>query len=172
MNYLFRRAKLNDAEAIARLLISSWKYAYKKIMPAEFLADLSVNDWTKGWKSHLNKPENEVYVLLVDQEIIGVVEICSFKKEYSQYTRYRDYIEIPVFYLLSNKIGMGYGRKMMAEVLAVIRDRDTKGIAIWVLEQNKPAISFYEISGFSFTGKMKTFLQGNLKELLYIREIN
>ena len=172
MSYLFRRAKLNDAKAIARLLIGSWKYAYKNIMPAEFLADLSINDWTNGWKSHLNKPENEVYVLLVGQEVIGVVEICAFKKEYNQYEIYRDYIEIPVFYLLSNKIGMGYGRKMMAEILAVISDRDTMGVAIWVLEKNKPARSFYEFFGFGFTGKMKTFLQGNLKELLYIREMN
>jgi hypothetical protein len=39
---MIRQAILEDAEAIAKVHVASWQAAYKGLMPAEFLASLSV----------------------------------------------------------------------------------------------------------------------------------
>lgn len=163
-----RRANIKDAEAIAKLLIQSWRVAYQKILPEKLLADLSLVEWKKGWKVYLGNTKNEVYVLSEEQEIIGVVEVCLFKEQ--QLSQYSNYVEIPVIYLMPDKVGLGYGRKMMVEVLLIIQSKETEGIAIWVLEKNLRARSFYNSFGFIFSGKTKNFPKGNLKELLYIRK--
>lgn len=168
MKSSIRRANPKDAGAIGKLLIQSWQVTYKDIMPEKLLADLSLAEWEKGWKTHLENTHSEVYVLIKEQEIIGVTEVCLFKECLSQYS---NYIEIPVIYLLPNKIGLGYGREMMTKVLSIIECRKAEGVALWVLEKNKRARSFYSKYGFIFAGKTKIFPKGNLRELLYIRKL-
>jgi ribosomal protein S18 acetylase RimI-like enzyme len=166
---LIRRANIKDAEAIAKLLIQSWCVSYQKILAKKLLADLSLIEWTKGWKEHLRNTQSEVYVLLEEQEVIGVVEVCPFKEDHL--SQYSNYVEIPVFYLLIDKVGLGYGRKMMTNILSILQSKETDGIDIWVLEKNLRARSFYSKFGFTFSGEIKNFPKGTVKEFLYIRKI-
>ena len=168
MSLLMRLAVVEDAKAISKLLISSWRFAYKDIMPDKLLAELSINKWQKGWQEHLESTHTEVYVLLEKYEIIGVVELCSLKEKTNKYL---NYLEIPVIYLLPEKIGLGYGKRMMNTVLSLIENRKADGVALWVLEDNQRAKSFYNKFGFYFSGDTKIFPAGDLREVLYIRKL-
>nr|AJG37977.1 GNAT family acetyltransferase [uncultured Gammaproteobacteria bacterium] len=168
MTNIFRQANIQDAEAIAQLLINSWQVAYENILPKKLLLGLSLVEWVNGWKVHLANAKNEVYVLLEDQEIIGVAEVCSFNEKHL--SQYSNHAEISVFYLVPDKVGSGYGKKMMDEVLSIIQGKENDGVAIWVLEKNQRARSFYRKFGFKFMGNTKKFPKGNLNEILYIRK--
>lgn len=159
------RAEEKDCDIIAQILVTSWRFAYKDIMPDEVLDNLSVKQRSKGWQKHLRNG-GEAYLLTVNENVLGLVEVCVF----------RDNIEglgscgeIPVIYLMPDKIGQGFGRVLIEFALNLLTDRGLCNVGIWVLEKNKPAIKFYEKYGFSFSGYTKTHGPTSLTEWLMIR---
>ena len=163
-----RKANPNDSKLIAEILVNSWRHAYKEIMPDELLDNLSVESKSNDWNKQLNDG-GEAYVLIEAEEIIGVIEICRFR---DRLKKYEHFAEIPVIYLSPQKMGQGYGFKLLEFAIKLLDSRGIKSIAIWVLEKNHPAIKFYRKMGFTSSGTKKEHPQTGLIEHLYIKKHN
>lgn len=159
------RANENDSEVIARILIASWRFAYKDIMPDDLLDNLSTDQRRRVWTKHLNSG-GEAYLLHDNLDVCGVIEISAFRDGIEDYAAYG---EIPVIYLTPDRIGRGLGSAMMTFALDVFRARRVSGVGIWVLEKNKRAVDFYRKHGFSFSGQTKKHGPTGLVEWLMIR---
>lgn len=58
-----REARSDDAAAIARVHVDTWRTTYRAIMPAEFLAGLSYENRERQWTRALGDPEaNFIFV--------------------------------------------------------------------------------------------------------------
>lgn len=114
---IIRKAILSDVKYIAEILVSSWQFAYKGIMPDELLKDLSVDSRVAGWEKHLSDG-GEARVIGHAGLILGVLEFGSFR---DKLINFEEYGEIYVIYLNPREIGKGLGAKLMAHALLQLR---------------------------------------------------
>ena len=163
-NHGISKANVEDSNQIGSLLVETWKYAYKGIMQQSVLDDLSVQQRSEGWKRVL-ETEPEVYVLRNGKELLGVVQVCEFR---GKIARYCDFSEIPVLYLRPKVIGQGFGSMLLNYAHERSTVRESKGVVLWVLEENTRAIDFYCKHGYSFSGETKAH-NADLTEHLYAK---
>ena len=51
---LVRSAELDDATAIARVHVATWRSAYRGLLPDEFLASLGLSHYEERWRRSLH----------------------------------------------------------------------------------------------------------------------
>jgi len=81
--------------------------------------------------------------------------------------------EIFALYVLKDYYGKGVGQKLMQAAFAALDGYQE--IVLWVLEDNKRAIAFYEKMGFVFDGQEKVIDLGKAvkeKRMIYDRSSN
>lgn len=165
MTLNIRCANEIDCEIIAQILVASWRFAYKGIMPDDILDNLSVEQRKVRWQDHLRNG-GEAYLLEADTDICGLVEVCHFRDNIADFATCG---EIPVIYLMPDKIGCGFGSVLMEFALNLLAGRGLGNVGVWVLEKNRRAIHFYNKHGFSFSGHTKKHGTTGLVEWLMIR---
>ena len=92
MSMEIRKATPDDSELVAKVLVESWRHAYKGIIPINILDNLSVEKKSVVWSNHLSTG-GEAYVLIESKSIIGVIEISRFREKI---IRFKQYAEISV----------------------------------------------------------------------------
>ena len=75
--------------------------------------------------------------------------------------------EVFAIYLLKEAQGLGLGRKLMDATLSRLDRRSP--VMLWVLENNDPAIGFYEHYGFRMDGAQKGAPFGTECRMTYLR---
>ncbi|MEI3434495.1 MAG: hypothetical protein V8R26_05805 [Clostridia bacterium] len=50
---MIRKAKLEDSNNIAKLIIKGWQTAYKGLINQEFLDSMKEDEMSKGWKKSI-----------------------------------------------------------------------------------------------------------------------
>ncbi len=155
--------KNDDPLEISDIYEQSWKYAYKGIIPQEYLDSIPRGRWVNG----IGKPGNTDLVMEDNGRLIGTSRICA-----SRWERYKDFGEIVSIYLLPGYIGKGYGHMLMERCTAELLSSGYDRLMLWVLEGNTRARRFYEKAGFVCTDE---YLDDNiggkaLREVMYIMD--
>lgn len=153
--------KDDDRLAISHVYEASWKYAYKDIIPREYLESIPQGRWA----SHIDDPERNTLVMIEDGVIIGTSSYCK-----SRCPEMSGYGEIISIYLLPEYMGKGFGRQLLAEAVKSLESMGFEDIFLWVLEENSGARRFYE--GFGFLCS-EVYLEDNiggrdLREVQYL----
>ncbi len=71
-----RRAVPDDARAIAEINVAGWRAAYRGLMPAEFLASLSVDAREAAWRARLESNEDDPATAWVAERQACADRIC------------------------------------------------------------------------------------------------
>lgn len=150
----------DDLIEISNIYESSWKYAYKDMIPQDYLDNIPVGHWVESIKA---SGKNSI-VAIEDGHMIGT---ASFGR--SRWEKYSDYGEIVSIYFLPEYIGRGYGKVLLKICIEELGKLGFHNILLWVLEENHRARSFYEKNGFVCC---KEFLNDRIggkeiKELMY-----
>ena len=66
---MVRPAVLDDAAAIARVHVASWRTTYRGLLPDDFLASLGVEPYTDRWRRVIGDGLSRVFV--VDEQRRG-----------------------------------------------------------------------------------------------------
>lgn len=150
--------------AISNVYEQSWKYAYRDIIPQDYLNSIPEGQWT----STLDNQDRNTLICIDNDKIIGT---SSFGKP--RFEQFQNYGEIISIYLLPDYIGKGYGKILMKAVLSELKKQGYENIFLWVLEENKRARNFYEQYGFLATDDFLNDNIGgkNLREIRYIYKI-
>ncbi len=160
-----RIAREVDARGIAEVHVASWRSTYAGLMPADFLADLSVDSRETGWRNGLANPNRQTEYFVaedVDGKIIGFA--CG-GPEREGHPIYKG--ELYAIYLLAEHQGQGIGRALMQAVVRYLLDHGYTTMLIWVLEGN-PACKFYESMGGVYVSSKPIEIGGaQLTELSY-----
>ena len=152
----------DDRMDISHIYEGSWKFAYKGIVPDEYLDAIE-----KGrWCGHFKDPNRLTLLVEEDGKLIGT---SSFSK--SRYDKWPEAGEIISIYMLPEHMKKGYGKLLMDAVIAELKGLGYKEIFLWALEENERARRFYEKYGFELSeGDLTTCtLAGKeLREVRYV----
>jgi L-amino acid N-acyltransferase YncA len=155
-----RKANQEDVAAIAKVHVDSWLETYQGIVPDAYLNGLRYQKRERLWKKNLE--EFEVLVAETNQgQVVGFAS-WGTSKTHSQYKG-----ELNAIYLLEDYQGMGVGRNLFEEVVAVAKHHGIHSMIVKVLEDNK-ACSFYEAMGAKKIDTVIIEMEGkSLPECIY-----
>lgn len=136
-----RRARLEDAAAIAEVHVRTWQAAYEHVFGAERLAGIDVAA-REGLARHFaTDAEHDAFVAEEDGRIVGFVASGPPEQEEEQR-------ELFAIYVLPEAWGSAAGPGLMRAALDAMRGRGAAGAILWVLDDNPRARRFYEREGW------------------------
>jgi len=155
----------DDRMEISRVYEESWKWAYRGIIPQDYLESIPKGRWAPG----VDKQGWETLVCADGGGIVGTSSFCASRSE-----RFPGWGEVVSIYLLPEYTGKGLGRVLMESAVSGLKKRGYEDIFLWVLEENVRARRFYERFGFSPAGEYLDDRIGGraLRELRYIYSVN
>ena len=143
---MIRAAGIDDAPAIARVHVASWRSTYRGLLPDDFLASLTESAYADRWRRFIGEKSNRIYVVEDEGPAgHGVVGFASGGRERAGETGYTG--ELYAIYVLDSFQRRGYGRELVRAVVAGMREMELEDMLIWVLRDNRPARDFYERLG-------------------------
>ena len=139
---LIRPAEIDDAPAIARVHVATWRTAYRGLLPDDFLASLDEAGYTERWRRTLSESSSHVYVAEAAEGLVG---FASGGRERAGEDGYEG--ELYAIYVLDEAQGRGHGRRLVQAVAGGLREMGLDDMIVWVLRDNKAARRFYERLG-------------------------
>ena len=136
-----REARLEDAEAIARVHVGSWKTTYPGLVPQAHLDALRVEDGIVRWRERL---DGHGPLTLVAEDEAGVFGFASGGAMLHPVDGFDG--ELAAIYLLASHQRRGAGAKLVREMARGLRDQGFRSMVVWALREN-PACGFYERMG-------------------------
>ena len=173
-----RPAAPNDAQAVARIRVLGWRFAYQGLVPQGYLDSLNIAEDTERMRGYLSQlPQN----LPPNKSAPGLNSGDSGKRSFMLATRgdavlgfchfsaapnNADRLEratpggemvgrLHSLYIDPGALGQGIGHTLMSQALSTFTAWGCKRAHLWVLEGNSRAISFYERQGWQLTGDTK-----------------
>ncbi|MGS0893890.1 N-acetyltransferase family protein [Burkholderia stagnalis] len=164
-----RPATPADAEAIAVIHVASWQATYAGIMPAPFLAGLSVEKRADAWRRALDAGRPRVALAFTENEPAGWIAYGPTRDT----DRDRTWGEIEAIYLHPSRCGQRIGAALLDHARRSLHDAGYTRVSLWVLVENRRARAFYEREGFVAENDMKTFELGGepIDEMRYWRAL-
>jgi ribosomal protein S18 acetylase RimI-like enzyme len=142
-----RRARLEDARAIARVHAETWREAYEHVFGAERLASVTIDARLAQWERILAAGQSDVFVAAADG-IVGFVSTGDSRDADAE-------AELFAIYVLPAAWGTGAGTALMRAGLEAMRLRASGDAVLWVLDDNPRARRFYEREGWTLDGERK-----------------
>jgi ribosomal protein S18 acetylase RimI-like enzyme len=142
---LVRQAEPDDAAAIAKVHVATWRTAYRGLLSDDYLASLNESGYAERWRRTLIAAQDRVYVA---ENRDGVVGFASGGKERAGEGGYSG--ELYAIYVLREAQGHGHGRQLVQAVVAGLRELGLPNMIVWVLRDNVPARRFYERLGGTY----------------------
>jgi GNAT superfamily N-acetyltransferase len=160
-----RRANMDDAAAIAKVHVDSWRTTYHGVIPEDFLAALSYEKREQLWRQILTDFTRSKFVYVAEDERGQIVGFVSGGPERSGDRQYRG--ELDAIYLLPSHQWQGIGRRMAITLVNQLRREGMTTLLVWVLAAN-PACKFYERLGGQLVYEKPTTIGGtSLLEVAY-----
>jgi ribosomal protein S18 acetylase RimI-like enzyme len=133
----------SDAEALARVHITSWRETYRGLLPDAFLARMSEAGHARRFARTLLHPgPDEVTLVAADRQ--GIVGYAAGGPSRSGA---RGEAEISTLYILRTAQGHGLGARLMADTARALAAQGAISLMISVLRDNIRARGFYEHLG-------------------------
>ena len=143
---MVRRARVDDAEAIAAVHVASWQAGYQGIVDQAVLDGLSVAERAEAHRRYLSDPaaERRLYVCEDDGRLVGFVTCGP-----AAHGESADVGEVHALYAHPSAWGTGAGRAVMEAALRDLRDAGCREAVVYVLDDNARGRRFYERAGFA-----------------------
>ena len=147
-----RTASGSDAEAITEVHIASIREAYRDLLAVEELARIDARDRADRWRDHLAGGSSTTLLAEADGRIAGFVDLGACRDEdVSPET----VAEVMAIYVRPEAWGLGIGEALMREAMARLREGGSVEVVLWVIEENRRAVGFYERLGFRPDGSIR-----------------
>ena len=143
-NVRIREAQVNDAAAIAKVHVDSWRTTYAGIVPDDFLTKLSYGQRERNWRNILSTPDSTEFVYVAEDAEGSVIGFASGGPERSGDADYKG--ELYAIYLLDKYQHKGIGRQLTVAAARRLLQQGFRSMLVWVLAEN-PSRAFYEALG-------------------------
>ncbi|WP_303805224.1 GNAT family N-acetyltransferase [Ruminococcus flavefaciens] len=152
----------DDFKAVRNIYEKSWQFAYKGIIPQDYLDNIP----KEKWGGNLLKNGRTEIGAFDGDKIVGTASFCP-----SRWENFSSCGEIVTIYLLPEYIGRGIGSQLMKACIEELEFLGFTEILLWVLEDNHRARRFYEKQGFVCTDDYMDDIIGGkpLREVMYLR---
>jgi ribosomal protein S18 acetylase RimI-like enzyme len=160
-----RRAQLQDAAAIARVHVDTWRSTYRGIVPDEHLGGMSYERSQRNWEERISDPDrrNTLFVGEDDGGSVVGFAACGAARDDA-----RDYeSELYAIYVNQNMQGKGLGKRLVLSVAQQLKARGFDSMLIWVLADNRYKRFYESIGGTQVKTREVTVGGKTLPELGY-----
>jgi ribosomal protein S18 acetylase RimI-like enzyme len=159
-----RPAQQEDIPSIARVHVDSWRTTYQGIVADSFLSGLSNLKHEDRHRRYMARPGTFYFV--ADLPVAGIVGFLSGGPERRGDSRFAG--ELYAIYILNQHRRHGIGLALVQQWAASLRRAALNSALVWVLADNKPAVTFYERLGGKLLGEQMIEIGGeSLRELAY-----
>lgn len=141
---IIRKAKLADAPAIAKVHVDAWRTTYHKLMPADFLANLSYKQRETIWVEILSSISQGNFTYVAEDENGTIIGFASGGKERSGDRLYDG--ELYAIYIIEQYQRQSLGYELISAITVSLIESGIRSMLVWVLADN-PAYRFYERLG-------------------------
>ena len=142
MDYDIRLAVEKDAERLAQVKIACWETTYRGIYPDSKIDNYDYEENVNRFKKIINNQNIDLYVVIVNEEIIGYMSCGEPMRAYDDYEQ-----EIGLLYLLKEYRNQGIGKELVLLASSVIGMKGYKKFFVSCNKYNEPARKFYEAMG-------------------------
>jgi ribosomal protein S18 acetylase RimI-like enzyme len=163
MAICIRRANANDAEAIAKVHIDTWRSTYRGILPNEFLSGLSYDRARRKWETTLLNPNSQEAAYVAEDEIGNIVGFVICGPDRDNDPVYMG--ELYGIYVLQKMQRQGIGRQLMLAAVEDLRSRGFSSLLVWVLADNSSRRFYESLGGEHVQTRGITMGGKSLKEL-------
>ncbi len=136
-----RPARLEDAKAIARIEVDTWRTTYAGMLPDRVLLSMSERRQTSSWASFLRHRPEDVWVGQSAGNVIGFGN-CGTQRD----NTIRFAGEVYTLYVTPDRQGQGLGRALLLALFQRLVSTGHASALVWVVRAN-PARFFYERLG-------------------------
>jgi GNAT superfamily N-acetyltransferase len=156
-----REATVDDADAVARVNVDTWRTTYPGIIPDKVLAGLSYEEVARGYRRSLGDPASKACGLIgllaedPSGEVIGIALAGPTWEPSPTHTA-----EIRILYVRDAYQRHGVGRALVRAAVERLAARGHVSLLIWVFEANQPARRFYEALGGQLRGARTRQIRG------------
>lgn len=141
MSIDIRRARLQDAPAIAEVHDLAWRNAYRGVLPGIDLERMVERRGPVWWQRALRR-KVAIIVLEVDGHVVGYATLGPSRMRSLPHRG-----EIYEIYLRPEYQGIGLGRRLFQTARSMLDDMRLKGLAVRALQANDVAMGFYRRLG-------------------------
>jgi GNAT superfamily N-acetyltransferase len=160
-----RSANVEDAPAVSRVHIDSWRTTYRGIVPDQVLDGLDYVRNEQRWRGVLSQPIELRCFLVAESDDGQVVGFATGGPNRTEGTGYNG--ELYAIYILNSHQRKGIGRALVLGVARLLARNSYTTMLVWVLEKN-PARYFYEALGAKFVGRKRIEIgNAQLEEISY-----
>jgi ribosomal protein S18 acetylase RimI-like enzyme len=160
---MVRPATLDDAAAIARVHVASWRTTYRGLLPDDFLASLSDEHYTERWTRVMGEGSSRVFVVEEPGEVVGFASCGRERAGESSFAG-----ELYAIYVLDSAQRHGHGRELVRAAAGALKQLKVTDMIVWVLRDNTAARRFYERLGGTYVRSQPiTIGTATLEEVSY-----
>jgi GNAT superfamily N-acetyltransferase len=157
---------IDDAKAVAEIQTASWQFAYKGIVPQDYLDVIDVKKREENWAKGMIEDPTIVRLVACEDNDHAIGFICGL------HNRDKDSkidSELWAIYICPQKIKNGIGEMLFTSFVTELKSKNFSTMKVWVLEENKIGRSFYEKMGGTLSTLQKEIEIGGakLKEVSY-----
>jgi ribosomal protein S18 acetylase RimI-like enzyme len=164
-----RRATVDDAPALARVHVDSWRAAYRGLVPDAFLKRFEYHWRERRFREALTAGAEETYLIWMGEKAVAFLTLGAARDPDLDPERTG---EIWGIYVSPRHWRRGIGRTLAMEAERILSSRGYEDAVLWVLEGNERARHFYEAMGFALDGESREMNWGApLRAVRYAKEL-
>jgi len=166
---LLRPATPDDAGVLSRLNVAAWRWAYRDLVDADYLASLDPGTRTPMWSERLASTLARTVVAERDGRVLGYVTYGPAQD--ADATSAVGHVF--AIYVAEHAQGTGVGKVLMVHALHELAADGRTEATLWVLDTNALARRFYERGGWRPDGTTQDEQLGgaSLHEVRYRRPL-
>lgn len=155
-----------DLARIGAVHVRSWQESYRGILPEAGLDRMTPGRAAAQWARILAPGETLLMLVQDGPEILGFGSAGPQRSRTLALQGFGG--EVSTLYLLRRAQGRGLGRALMAELAMTLSVWGIEGMALWVLEENRPARGFYaHLGGQEVARRLDRWGGAELAEIAY-----
>lgn len=158
---LIRKAAVEDAEAIARVHVATWRSTYPGLIPDSILIGLNEERHCAMWRRATGHPGGRDIVYVAEHAEDGIVGFASSGPRRVDGLQFAG--EVYTLYVQQDHQGRGIGRRLLKRSLRALLGRGYPSALVWVLASN-PSRFFYQAMGGTRVGSRTEALWGVLMD--------
>ncbi len=160
-----RRARGEDAAAIARVHVETWRAAYAGLVPGDYLVGMSEQGQAFGWQKAVARRGRFETILVA--EAVGGPLVGFGNAGVARHGTLSYGAEVYTLYVAVDWQGRGIGRRLLGELFQALVRNGFNDAFLWVLASN-PTRFFYEAMGGVRTAeRQESFAGTKLDETAY-----
>ncbi|WP_369130228.1 GNAT family N-acetyltransferase [Modestobacter roseus] len=154
-----RPAVADDAEAIARVQVVTWRTAYREVLPAAVLDGWDDTAAADTWRRSIATPPSPAHRVLVAQERDVTVGLAACAP--AEDATGLGLLEIVALAVEPRWGRRGHGSRLLAAVADTARDLSAPGLTMWLATADAVTARFLTGAGWAHDGATRTLDAGD-----------